>query len=140
MKKIVTLMLLTMVGFTFAQTPVGTWKILDEKTGAVRTHIKIYPKGNALHGKVVKIGDPKDINGICSECKGDKKNKRILGLEILTGLKKKGDTWVNGKIIDPQTGNVYSCKAEPMGKDKLKMRGYLGISLLGKTQIWERVD
>ncbi|MGB3547540.1 MAG: DUF2147 domain-containing protein [Saprospiraceae bacterium] len=124
-----------------AQSPVGRWKTIDDETGKVRSIIEITQRGGVLEGKVTKIfPQPGDkANGICEECPGDKKGKPILGMTIMEGLKKDGDSWEGGTILDPKSGKVYSCYIKLMEADKLKLRGYVGVAMLGRTQYWLRV-
>ncbi len=104
--------------------------------------MQITEENGVLHGKIIKLFPRKDRppNPTCEKCEGDKKNQPILGLEFLWGLKKSSDTkWEGGEILDPESGSVYSSKAELIENgNKLKVRGFLGISILGRTQVWER--
>ena len=75
----------------------------------------------------------------CEMCEGEDKNKPVLGLVIIKGLKKKGDFFEGGKITDPKNGKSYQCKMNLEGKDKLIVRGYIGISLFGRSQTWFRI-
>lgn len=126
-------------GVNAQNSPVGTWKTIDDETDKAKSYVEIYEQDGELYGKVVKILDPSRANMKCTECKGDKKDKKILGLVILEGLEKDGKKWDDGEIIDPKTGKTYDCSIELISKDKLKVRGYLGISLLGRTQYWYRI-
>jgi len=74
----------------------------------------------------------------CTECEGSDKDKPILGMVIINGLEKDGDTWEDGTILDPESGKVYKCYITLENKNKLKVRGYIGFSLLGRTQYWSR--
>lgn len=140
MKNVILSLLFLFVGtFTMAQSPVGIWKTIDDETGQAKSHVQIYEQNGQLFGKVVKILDPAKQNAVCDGCSGKRKNQRILGMEILSGLKPSGSKWDNGKIIDPNKGKEYSSSLEMDGADKLKVRGYMGISLLGRTQTWHRV-
>lgn len=125
--------------FTFAQSPVGIWKTIDDETGKAKSHVEIYEQKGKLYGKVIKILDPKKQNAVCSKCKKDKKNKPILGMVIVEGLEKDGKKWDDGKILDPNKGKIYDVSMELESEDKLKVRGYVGFSLLGRTQYWYRV-
>lgn len=134
------------IGFTcLANTNiVGVWKTIDDETGAVKSLVEISEAGGQFSGKISKlfIKTDEDQYPECDKCPGDKKNKPLIGLEILWGLKKESENkWSGGEIMDPKKGKVYSCKMELMddGK-KLKVRGFLGFSLLGRTQIWERQE
>lgn len=100
--------------------------------------IEIYKKSDKYYGKLYWI---KDAN------KKDEKNpdeklrsRKIQGLEILTNFTKDGDTYSGGQIYDPKSGKTYSCKMTLKGKDKLDIRGYMGVSLLGRTETWKKID
>lgn len=126
--------------FAYSQSPVGTWKTIDDKTGKEKSYVKIYEtKSGKLQGEVVKILTPGRENAKCEKCEGDKKGKPIKGMVILWGMEKDGSEWTGGHILDPNSGKQYKCSMKLNG-DKLEVRGYLGISLLGRTQIWERVE
>ncbi|MDO5510787.1 MAG: DUF2147 domain-containing protein [Weeksellaceae bacterium] len=140
MKNVIFSLLLMLVGsFAFAQSPIGIWKTMDDETGKAKSHVQIFEQNGLLYGKVVKILDPAKQNAVCKDCSGERKNQRILGMQILSGLKKNGSKWDGGKIIDPNKGKEYSSSLELDGNDTLKVRGYMGISLLGRTQTWHRV-
>lgn len=124
----------------FAQSPVGTWKTIDDNTGKEKSQVRIYatPSGS-LQGEVVKIADPARQNATCTACTGTRKDKPIKGMVILWGLKKDGEEWSGGQILDPEKGKLYKCNIKPKGKNELEVRGYLGFSLIGRTQVWQRV-
>jgi len=122
-------------------TPVGRWATIDDKDGKPRSVIEIVDVGGALQGKVEKIySRPGDNPGhLCRKCNGDLKDKPVLGMTVLQGLKSDGDQWDGGTILDPDSGNVYSAKLKLSdGGEKLIVRGYLGISLFGRSQTWVR--
>lgn len=122
-----------------AQTVVGKWKTIDDETGKQKSVVEIYENNGKIYGKVVEIFDKSKEGKLCDECEGAKKGKPIKGLVILEGLSKKGSSWEGGTILDPTSGKVYKCTVSLENKDKLKVRGYVGISLLGRTQNWERL-
>ena len=126
--------------FAFAQSPVGVWKTIDDETGKPKSHVEITEKNGKLYGKVVKILTPGKEKSVCDKCEGAKKNQPILGMEILSGVEKDGkNSWDDGKILDPNKGKTYDVSLELENANKLKVRGYMGVSLLGRTQYWERV-
>lgn len=137
--------IITLVCFFFAistsiaQSPVGVWKTIDDESGKARSYIEIYEKNNAYYGKITKllIASP---DTKCTACEGDKKNQPLIGMDIIWGLKEKSYYWGDGEIMDPQKGKTYNCYIELEAPNKLKVRGYLGVSLLGRTQYWYRVD
>lgn len=141
MKKIVLVSFLFLFGMVaYAQSVVGTWKTIDDKTGQEKSHVKIYEtKSGNLQGNVVKILTPGREDAKCEKCKGDRKNKPIDGMTIIWGMKKDGDGWADGRILDPNSGKEYSCKMRLKDENTLEVRGFLGISLLGRTQTWYRV-
>lgn len=129
--------------FVFAQSsPVGMWKTIDDETNQPKSIIQIFEKDGQLYGKIERLFRKvhEDQNPKCDKCSGDKKDQLIIGMQILNGLKKDTDSdWIDGEILDPNNGKTYSCKVALIedGK-KLKVRGFIGFSLLGRTQIWDR--
>jgi uncharacterized protein (DUF2147 family) len=126
-----------------AGSPVGTWRSIDDKTKQERSIIRITEENGVLKGVVEKLFDqPGDDPGhLCKECKDERKDKPIIGMTILWGLKKDGDTWAGGEILDPKNGKIYRCKMTPSEDGKsLDVRGFIGISLIGRTQSWLRQE
>lgn len=123
---------------TFAQIE-GKWKTIDDETKQAKSIVEIFKKSDGkYYGKVSQLLiKPADPN--CTVCKDDRKGKPILGLEIIRGLSKDGDEFSGGTITDPKTGKTYKCTITRKG-DKLNVRGYLGVSLLGRTQVWEKAN
>jgi|SRR5690606_2922049 len=141
MKTFISLSVLCLFSFLNAQSPVGTWKTIDDKTGKEKGYVRIYEtKSGKLQGEVVKILTAGKENAKCTECEGDRKNKPIKGMVIMWGLEKDGDEWNDGHILDTNSGQQYKCYIKLIDKNKLEVRGYLGISVLGRTQIWERIE
>ena len=122
----------------FAQSPVGIWKNLDDEDGREKSHIEIYEQNGSLRGKVIKLLPAATITK-CDKCTGTNKGKSLVGMDILWDLKKSGNVWDGGETLDPKKGKVYDCKIELDGKDKLKVRGFVGVSMFGRTQIWYKV-
>ncbi|WP_294199202.1 MULTISPECIES: DUF2147 domain-containing protein [Chryseobacterium] len=138
MKKLLLTFALSLFGvMTFAQIE-GKWKTIDDETKQAKSIVEIYKKGDQYYGKVSQLLI-KPANPNCTECKDDRKNKPILGLEIIRGLKKEGNEFTGGTITDPKTGKTYKCTIKREG-DKLNVRGYLGISAFGRTQTWQKVN
>lgn len=128
----------------FAQaSPVGKWRTIDDKTGKVKSIVEITDAGNGtLQGKVLQVLESdKGPHPVCDACKGANHNKPIEGMVIAWGLRHEDGVWDGGKIMDPKNGKVYSAKMTPIeGGRKLEVRGYLGFSLLGRTQTWVREE
>jgi len=125
---------------SFAQhSVIGKWKTIDDETGKALSVVEIYESKGKVYGKVIEIFNPKNRNRVCENCSGEDKNKPILGLTVIKGLSKEGNEYNSGKILDPKNGKLYQCYITLDSFDKLKVRGYIGISLLGRTQYWERV-
>ncbi len=118
----------------------GLWQNIDDETGKPKAHIQIYEVNGVLYGKIVKLINPDEPNPKCTKCPGEFKDKPVEGLQIMWGLKKDGNEYTGGKILDPKKGNIYSCKIELIEPNKLKVRGFLGVSLLGRTQYWYRIQ
>jgi uncharacterized protein (DUF2147 family) len=97
----------------------------------------------ALQGKIEKVfpTSSEDRNPKCEKCEGALKNAPVIGLPILSGLKKEGAEYTGGRILDPDNGKVYSSKIQlTNGGKKLNVRGYIGVSMLGRSQTWERPE
>jgi len=122
----------------FAGNISGNWTTTDDKTGKVRSIVQLTELNNTVSGQIIKVFPNPGDTGICSNCPGTFKNKKIQGLHFIWDLKKNGEnTWDDGKILDPKSGKIYRAKITLDG-NKLFVRGYLGISLLGRTQVWDR--
>ena len=129
---------------TTSQTsPVGQWMTLDDATGKATSVVSIWEENDKLYGRIEKLidTDPKDLDPRCDRCEGELKSKPLIGLRILWDLKKDDDGWSGGRILDPDSGKVYKCTIamEHDGR-KLKVRGFIGFSLLGRTQYWLRQE
>ena len=128
---------------TAAGSPVGVWRSIDDKTKQERSIIRITEVNGELKGVVEKIFDQPgdDPAHLCKECKGERKDKPIIGMPILWGLKKDGDAWAGGEIFDPKNGKIYRCKITLAEDGKsLNVRGFIGISLIGRSQTWLRQE
>ncbi|WP_010521052.1 DUF2147 domain-containing protein [Aquimarina agarivorans] len=137
MKFLVAWSVLFWINVGFSQQIEGYWETYDDKTGEKRSVVEIFKKNEQYFGKIVEKfkGAP---NAVCEACEGDKKGQKILGMVIIEDLEKDEDEYNGGTITDPESGNVYKCYLELVATNKLKVRGYIGFSLLGRTQYWLR--
>jgi uncharacterized protein (DUF2147 family) len=122
-------------------TPVGTWKQYDDRKGDVRSIVRIEASGNELVGSILKVfprpGEPADPK--CEKCPDDFKDKPVVGLRFLWGLTGSGRAWDGGRILDPDEGKIYRVKLRLSEDGKtLDVRGFIGVSLFGRTQHWVR--
>ncbi len=124
-------------------SPVGLWKTIDDKSGKVRSLVRISESNGELSGKIEKIfKEPgEDQNPKCDKCEGERKDQPIIGMVFMKGLKKDGDEYTGGEILDPNNGKVYRSKIAltDSGK-KLNVRGYIGAPMFGRTQTWVRAE
>lgn len=122
-------------------SPAGLWRTFDDKTGRERGAVRIWEQGGVFYGTIVGTVDPAEATHRCDKCRDDRKGRPIIGLDIIRGMKPEGDRWAGGEILDPETGQTYRCsmRLEDGGR-KLVVRGYLGISLLGRSQTWLRAE
>ncbi len=126
-----------------AQTPVGVWKSVDDETGRERSIIRISEVNGELRGVVEKVFDQPgdDPAHLCDKCDGERKGKPIVGMTILWGLTQKGEEWSGGEILDPKKGKIYRCKMRVTdGGKSLNVRGFIGVSLIGRSQTWHRME
>jgi uncharacterized protein (DUF2147 family) len=138
-KVIITFLLLFLSNTTFSQSVIGKWKTIDDETGKAKSIVEIYEKAGKIYGRILEILEVENRDRKCDLCTGAEKDKPILGMTIIKGLTKDEQEYSGGKILDPKNGKQYKCYITLEGKDKLKVRGYIGISLLGRTQYWFRV-
>lgn len=137
-KTFLTLLILAIATSVNAQTIFGEWENRNEDTGNVDSIIEVYQKNGKAYAKIVNVTDPTKQDAVCEKCTGKNKNVKILGMDILTGLSKDGDEWSGGTIVDARNGKEYKCFIKLANKNKLKVRGYLGVALFGKTVYWHR--
>ncbi len=123
-------------------SPVGTWHTISDTDGKPRGIIEIKEVNGKLVGTVKGTLVPGEKGDrVCEKCTDERRGQRLVGMEILRGLKPDGNEWNGGEILDPDNGKTYKAKLhlEDGGK-KLVLRGYIGFSLLGRSQTWVRAD
>ncbi len=119
----------------FAQSSVvGKWRTIDDDTGKMKSIVEIYIQDGKLFGKIIELKSDADPNKVCTECTDYRKGKKIVGMQIITGLEIDDDVWEGDDgILDPDNGKLYDCKIwEEDGK--LQVRGYIGF--IFRTQTW----
>jgi len=132
----------TQLSLAATNSPVGLWQTIDDKSGKPRSLIRIN-KQNGEYSATVEKGLLETDTGdaVCSKCTDERKDQPIIGMTIAKGLKENGDRYDGGNILDPENGKVYKCKMTlNESGNELEVRGYIGISLLGRSQIWTRVE
>ena len=136
--------LLAEAAFAQAATPVGVWKTIDDKTKSERAQVRITESGGVISARIEKLLAPDaKHDGTCDKCEDDRKDKPIVGMEIIRGVKKAEaeNTWDGGTILDAAEGKIYKVRLQMAdGGKKLEVRGYVGAPLLGRTQTWVRVE
>jgi uncharacterized protein (DUF2147 family) len=148
MKKINSIILSIFLVISFSayaadmNSPIGSWKTVDDLTGTTKSIVEISETSNQLlEGKVAKLFV--DPTKTCPKCKGLKKNQPVLGLRVIENLQRTRDNprlWNGGEILDPKNGQTYHCSLEVIDNGhKLLVRGYIGMPLFGRSQTWVRV-
>ena len=123
-----------------AAMPAGRWRTFDDKTGKPKAIIVLYEEKGLLFGRVETLVDP-DAVKICDKCSDERKGQPVTGMVLVRRMKKDGDEYTGGDILDPKNGSVYRCKMRLLDQGrKLSVRGYLGLSLFGRSQTWIRDD
>lgn len=116
----------------------GLWDTIDDRSGNKKAVVSLTQHGNKLQGKIVKVFWNKGDHHLCIHCKGDLNNKPIQGMKFIWDLRQESNFfWSNGQILDPHNGRIYNANIKQQG-DKLFVRAYLGVSVLGRTQVWMR--
>jgi uncharacterized protein (DUF2147 family) len=124
-----------------ASSPVGRWRAFDEKTGQPKSIIEISEVNGELRGTVERVFSPPapSLNPLCEKCSGDRKNKPVVGMLMLWGMKKDGDEFAGGRLLQPETGKEVRGKLKLIdGGKKLEIRGFVGLAIAGRTATWIR--
>lgn len=117
----------------------GTWYTENQKS---KVEV-IKKKDGKYYATILSLNEPYEADGKTLKVddenpKKELRSRKIVGIEFLTGLEWKGDEWDDGDIYDPESGNTYSAMATMPDKNTVKLRGYMGFSLLGRTTVWTR--
>jgi len=119
------------------QNAIGHWQTYsDGKPGG---QVETYLENGQLFGRVTQLRPGRTPNDVCDKCSGANKNQKILGLVMMRSFHPDGDDWVGGTVVDPENGKEYQGKIWSVGENELHMRGFIGISLLGRTETWVRI-
>jgi uncharacterized protein (DUF2147 family) len=148
MSRIVRGLVLVICGFALLMTaaegdlPVGKWKTFDDKTGRAKSIVQITEENGELTGKVLEVLEsPAGPHPLCRRCEGERKDRPVEGMMILWGAKRKGASWEDGEILDPENGRIYRVTLTLLDSgQKLEVHGYIAISAIGRSQIWQRQD
>ena len=116
----------------------GLWKSTDHIDDTERSIVEIYEQNGKYFGRVQKLLPAATVTH-CTGCEGNQKNKSLVGMIIISDITKNGDGGTDGKVLDPTNGKWYSCDIELVSPDQLKVIGYIGFPLLGKTMYWKRL-
>ena len=134
---------LPLAGQSPASSPAGRWKTIDDATGHAKAIVLLSEQNGVVSGSIEKVleSEQNTPNPVCLKCEGDLRNRPLAGLRILWDLKHVGAEWTAGQILDPKSGKVYRCTLSLTdGGRTLKVRGYIGMAMLGRTQLWQRVN
>ncbi len=125
----------------FGQSSIGKWTTIDDETGKKKSIVELYKIDDKLYGKITYLypREGREDNPKCKLCTDDRKDKPLIGLQIVRNLKWDGSVWKGGTIVDPENGKVYNVKiwVDKDSPDKLNVRGYVGPFY--RTQTWEKV-
>lgn len=123
-----------------APAPAGLWRTFNER-GQAEALVRITEHDGELRGEVVTVFSPPapSANPLCEDCRGELRNKPIVGMTILRGLRWDGEQYSGGEILDPDNGTIYRCRVRMVDEGrKLEVRGFIGVALFGRTQVWTR--
>src|SRR5262249_5645813 len=124
-------------------SPTGTWKTIDDETQKPRALVRIEEHDGVLSGRIVQLfREPgEDPNPLCDDCPAERHKQPVLGMTILWNCRSDGHVWRGGEVLDPEEGRIYSANLHLRDDGRqLVLRGYIGVPLLGRSQVWERVE
>lgn len=139
MKYLFTLYLIGLGLLSHGQSIIGEWETYDDETQEKKAIIEIYESNSRFFAKIIESYTSEE-GALCETCKGKSKGQPIIGLVIIENIKKDGGEYNSGTILDPENGKTYKCNLELVEANNLKVRGFLGFSLFGRTQYWIRKD
>lgn len=121
-----------------AQSPVGTWRTIDDDTREPKSIVRVFERSGQLFGEIVRLLPE---GRLCVDCAGQYNNQNLRGTQILSGFRANGDRWEGGRITDPKTGRTYRARMQVQRDGRLKVWGYVGMDtpLTRRSQYWERV-
>ena len=135
---VVFMLCLLPLSLAMAESATGMWTTVDDETGKKSAVVQLFETNGLLNGRIVKVFSQSGDTGVCSKCTDEFKDKPIINLQFIWGLKDKGaGIWEDGRILDARSGKIYRVNIT-VKEDKLYVRGYLGFALLGRTQVWLR--
>lgn len=141
MKNTLTLIICMISMQLLAQSAIGKWKTIDDKTGKPKSIVEITERNGRIYGKVIQLfrEQNENQNPTCTDCDDDRKDKPVMGMEIIRDMKWNGSMYSDGSICDPKNGTVYDCEMWLKSGDPniLEVRGYWGF--IFRTQTWHRV-
>ena len=138
---IAALLLATAPAFAQDASPAGLWQTFDDETHAPKALVEIVDRAGLLSGRVVKLfpAPGEDPDPRCTDCRGERHNQPVLGMTILWDFRRDGSGWDGGEVLDPESGDVYRATLHLRdGGARLDVHGYIGIPLLGRSQVWTR--
>jgi uncharacterized protein (DUF2147 family) len=126
-------------------SPVGAWKTIDDATKKEKSLVRIVESGGVYSGRIEKLLESTMApDAVCKECTDERKDKPVVGLVIIRNMKQRTDdktVFEGGDILDPANGKVYKSKMKLIDDGaKLEVRGFVGISMFGRTQTWIRAE
>lgn len=122
-----------------ADSPAGLWKTIDETTKQPKALVRIVENDGVLTGRIERILPPGKPDAKCEACDDERRDQPVQGMAILTGLRRQGEQWEGGRILDPTNGKNYQARIKLIeGGRKLELRGFIGTPMLGRTQVWVR--
>lgn len=136
-------LLLAFANLAAAPSPVGSWRTIDDETHKPRALVTIEEHDGIVSGHIVRLfREPgEDPNPLCVDCPAERHNQPVLGMTILWNFRQDGNAWTGGEVLDPEEGKIYraTLRLHDNGA-RLEVRGYIGVPLLGRSQVWERAD
>lgn len=137
-RALLALLALLVAAPAWAQTPVGTWRTVDDETGEPKSLVRVFEENGVIVGEIQQL---LPAGRRCTDCAARFNNSDLRGARILTGFRRSGNEWVGGRITDPKTGRVYRAKMRIERDGRLRVWGFVGADtpLTRRAQFWERV-
>lgn len=122
----------------------GVWQTIDDTTGKPKSKVELWEENGELRGKIIHLyrGPDENPDPVCDKCTDSRKDQKIKGMQIISGMSRIKDYWGKGKVLDPGNGKEYGCTIwlEEGDPNTLNVRGDIGVSFLSRTQQWKRAE
>ena len=124
-----------------ARAYLGDWTVIDDDSGEAQAVVRLTERGGKVEGRIVRVlptAEYPSPSFTCGDCEGEYRGADLRRIRLIRDMEWKGDEFAGGRIVDPQNDKTYRATLKLDGRDRLRVRGFIGVRALGRTQVWRR--